>query len=284
MQFSKQEASLFIPDGIDESQALPRATHLGVGAHQDDLEILAFQGILECYRKPGKWFAGVTCTNGSGSARTGDYADCSDEDMMAIRREEQNAAATIGQYAFMAQLFFSSKEIKNGADKSPVDDLECILRATRPEVVYTHNPADKHDTHVAVLTSLLEALRRLPSEMRPEKFLGCEVWRDLDWMLDSDKVGLDVGGRDHLAMSLMGLYDSQIAGGKRYDLATMGRRRAHATYAESHAVDAAEQLTFAMDLMPLLKDDSSDPADYVCAAIHRFEEDVRRRLKIRTMA
>jgi hypothetical protein len=56
--------------------------------------------------------------------------------------------------------------------------------------------------------------------------LGCEVWRDLDWLLDSDKVALDSSAKPELAAALLKVFDSQISGGKRYDLATLGRRAA----------------------------------------------------------
>ncbi|MFP4541109.1 MAG: hypothetical protein ACLFR7_05730, partial [Opitutales bacterium] len=79
----------------------------------------------------------------------------------------------------------------------------------------------------------------LPPEERPERVLGCEVWRGLDWMPDDEKVPLDVSGNLELAQQLNGVFDSQIVGGKRYDLATIGRRRANATFLESHHADAA---------------------------------------------
>jgi len=60
------------------------------------------------------------------------------------------------------------------------------------------------------------------------------VWRDLDWLVDSDKAPFDVSEHENLQAALLGVFDSQIAGGKRYDLASMGRRRANATYFESH--------------------------------------------------
>ena len=56
-------------------------------------------------------------------------------------------------------------------------------------------------------------------------------------MPDARKVVLDLSGRENLLSSLLGVYDSQISGGKRYDLATIGRYRSNATYLESHSVD-----------------------------------------------
>jgi hypothetical protein len=78
MTFQKDTADLFIPDGTGLPDALARTTHLGIGAHQDDLEFMAYQGILECFRNQKKWFSGVVCTNGAGSSRTGPYADSTD--------------------------------------------------------------------------------------------------------------------------------------------------------------------------------------------------------------
>ena len=133
-------------------------------------------------------------------------------------------------------------------------------------MVYTHNLADKHDTHVAVALRTIAAIRELPAEARPKRLYGCEVWRDLDWMIDSDKVVFQLDQHENLAAALLGVFDSQIAGGKRYDLATIGRRRAHATYHQSHGVDTAEMINFGMDLTPLIEDPSLDPGGFVQAA------------------
>ncbi len=73
-----------------------------------------------------------------------------------------------------------------------VEDLAKILRAARPEVVYLHNLADKHDTHIGVALRAMAALRAVRAETRPAKVYGCEVWRDLDWLPDEDKQVLPV--------------------------------------------------------------------------------------------
>ncbi|HEY5039115.1 MAG TPA: PIG-L family deacetylase, partial [bacterium] len=152
------------------------------------------------------------------------------------------------------------------------------LAACRPQVVYTHNFTDKHDTHVAVTLRVMAALRRLPKDQRPKKVIGCEVWRSLDWLCDPDKVVMPVDGHENLADSLMGVFDSQICGGKRYDLATRGRRLANATYFESHAVDKNKALAWGMDMTPLLADDSLDPFDYAKSYIDRFANEVKDRV------
>jgi LmbE family N-acetylglucosaminyl deacetylase len=260
------------------ADALQRITHLGIGAHQDDLEFMAFHGILACHANDQKWFGGVTCTNGAGSSRAGAYEKFSDAQMMAVRRAEQNHAAIVGQYGVMFQLDYPSSAVKSATDPALKNDLKEILAATCPEAVYTHNPADKHDTHLGVVIAALQAMRELPGQQRPKKVIGCEVWRNLDWLPDAAKVVMDVSGHDNLAAALNGIFDSQIAGGKRYDLATLGRRAANATFFESHATDKANQLIFGMDLTPLVVDNSRDIVDYVVSFIKTFEDDVRQKL------
>jgi LmbE family N-acetylglucosaminyl deacetylase len=281
MKLHNSTAAIFVPDGQPVAEALPRITHLGIGAHQDDLEFMAFHGILECFARGDRWFGGVTCTNGSGSSRTGAYANCTDAQMMTIRRQEQNTAAVIGQFGAMLQLDYPSSAIKSATDPALKDDLKQILAATCPEVVYTHNLADKHDTHIGVVIAALQALRELPRDQRPKRVIGCEVWRNLDWLPDAEKVVMDVSGRDNLAAALNGVFDSQIAGGKRYDLATMGRRSANATFFESHASDHANQLIFGMDLTPLVADETQDIGEFVAGFIERFHADVKKKLNQR---
>jgi LmbE family N-acetylglucosaminyl deacetylase len=279
MKFHNPEASLFVPDGSAPEEALRRVTHLGIGAHQDDLEIMAFHGIVTCLEDPGLSFGAVTATNGGGSPRAGVYASYTDADMAALRRREQEKAAVIGDYGILIQLNYTSPAAKDVAGGRLKRDLVRILRAVRPRVVYTHNPADKHDTHVAVGLTALAAIRELSPADRPKTVYGCEVWRDLDWMLDGDKVPLDVGAHESLSMALIGVYDSQVAGGKRYDVATACRRRANATYFQSHETDAFEQLWFAMDLTPLVRDERLDVLDFVLGHVDNFRRDVADRIR-----
>ena len=182
--------------------------------------------------------------------------------------------ARIGGYGAMIQLDHPSSLATNPADTTLRDELFQILRATRPDTVYTHNPADKHATHIGVFASLLQALRQLPAAERPARLIGCEVWRDLDWMPDSEKIRMDVTGHDALAEKLNAVFVSQIAGGKRYDLAVMGRRAANATFHEPREGDASTQILVGMDLSPLLRDDSLDPVEFTRGFIRRFENEV----------
>lgn len=278
MHLTQSTATVFVPDLTPAPEALAKVTHLGVGAHQDDLEFMALHGIMQCFHSRTEHFGGITCTNGAGSSRTGAYREFTDAQMQDVRREEQRQAAIVGRYAVMIQLDHPSSVVKSATDARLRDDLSQILTHCRPGTVYTHNPADKHDTHLGVMVALIEALRALPAEQRPAAVHGCEVWRNLDWMNDAEKVIHNVSGHENIAAALGGIFDSQIAGGKRYDLAVPGRRRANATFFDSHATDDATEIAFAMDLTPLVNDATLDILDWTLAHVERFSADIRVRL------
>jgi LmbE family N-acetylglucosaminyl deacetylase len=278
MELHNSGAEVYVPDGSPANVALSRSTHLCVSAHQDDIEIMAYHGILECFGRPDKGFTGVTVTSGSGSPRDGLYESYTDEEMQVVRRKEQKKAAFIGEYSAHVFLDYPSSAVKDPADTDVVEDLERIIVASKPQVIYTHNLADKHDTHVATALRAIRALRELPRDSRPQHLYGCEVWRNLDWLNDNDKIVFNVEAHENLAMALVGVFDSQVCGGKRYDLATMGRRRANATYLASHGVDESTSLIFGIDLTPLVEDEQLDVGEYVDGFIHRFAKEVSSRI------
>lgn len=278
MKFHNETAEIFIPDNLPEASALSRSTHLAISAHQDDIEIMAASPILECFQQTDKWFSAVVVTDGRGSPRNGIYEKFSDDDMRLVRIKEQKKAAFVGEYASLTLLDYPSAQVKDASFPFVVQDLTTLVQATQPDVIYTHNLADKHDTHVAVVLRVIQAIRALEKSLRPEKLFGCEVWRNLDWMLDSSKVPFDLSLMENMQAALVGVFDSQISGGKRYDLATLARRRANATYFETHGVDFSTGLSFGMDLTPLISDDKLDPAGFISNLINQFQQDVNDRL------
>ncbi len=101
------------------------------------------------------------------------------------------------------------------------------------------------------------------------------------WLADAEKIVMDVSGHDKFAAKLNGVFTSQIAGGKRYDLATLGRRSANATFFDSHTTDAATQVIFGMDLTPLIVNPTKDIVDYMACFIEEFCDDVKSKLSRR---
>jgi LmbE family N-acetylglucosaminyl deacetylase len=279
VNLSRPTAEIFVPDHVAIPKALSRTTHLCIAAHPDDIEIMDPQGILECFDHRAKWFTGVVVTDGSGSPRSGRYAKVSDAAMRNVRRMEQKKAAELGRYSAVVLLDHSSASTKSARQGSVRDDLSEILRRTNPDVVVTHALTDKHDTHVAVALRTIEAIRALPASARPKKLYGSEVWRDLDWMFDDDKVVWDVSDRPELQAALVGVFGSQVRGGKRYDLAVIGRRWANATFHESHKADAAIGLQLGIDLTPLARNVRLNPLAYAERFVEKFRRDVGRRIR-----
>jgi LmbE family N-acetylglucosaminyl deacetylase len=276
MRLTHASARMLVPDGRPLAEAMSGITHVGIGAHPDDLEFMALAPIAACHSRAIPSFLGITCTDGAGSVRN---SDTSPLELAALRAAEQESAARIGRYAAMIQLAHPSSTIQDPATTALADDLTAILSAVKPHAIHTHNPADKHPTHLAVFAAALKAIRSLPAAAQPHTLIGCEVWRDLDWLPDEFKVLMDTSPHEQLAQQLNAVFTSQTSAGKRYDIAVAARRRAHATFHSPHHKDDATSLILGMDLTPLLRDTSLHPADFTCGMIRRFEADVRRQLE-----
>jgi len=279
MKFKNKTAGIFIPDNKSESEAFERTTHMSIAAHPDDIEIMAYDGIVKCFNQKDKWFFGVVVTDGAGSARTGVYKDYSNEEMIKIRRKEQEKAAILGDYSAVAMLDYPSKETKDKDNETIVKEIKNLILEANPEVIYTHNLADKHDTHIGVVVKTIKAIRMIEPNKRPKKLYGCEVWRNLDWLMENDKILFDTSAHPNLASALVEIFDSQIVGGKRYDLGAIGRRKANATYTESHSIDEAEQMIYGMDLTPLIENDDLDILEFATDFVKRLQNDVFNRVQ-----
>src|SRR5512138_3448024 len=127
MKFQLDTAEIYVPDNIPEQQALARTTHLCFAAHQDDIEIMAAQPIIECFQQDDKWFTGVVVTDGRGSPRDSLYKEYTDEEMRLVRFKEQRKAAVVGEYAAQIMLDIPSKAIKDSSQHGTVDDVLAIL-------------------------------------------------------------------------------------------------------------------------------------------------------------
>ena len=276
LTLKKPQAQIFFP--VTSNGNLSDTTHLCIAAHQDDIELMAAGAILECFGKKDKAFTGVVVTDGAGSPRNGVYAGCLDEDMKKLRANEQNLAASIGRYNAQLQLGYTSSEVKDKSNNGLVSELEEIIRLTRPDFVFTHNPADKHDTHCAVFLKTLLALRKIPAGLRPKAVYAMEGWRSLDWLCNEDKILFDTSDNEFTQSALVGVYHSQIAGGKRYDLAGMGRKLANATYFAGHCSDNFSSVEYGLDITGLVNDETLSPVDFIDRYIDKFRDDVNERL------
>ena len=225
---------------------------LCICAHQDDCEIMAIDGVLRGFYSKKHSFSLIETTDGGGSARTGKFKDYTDEEMKQVRIKEQQKASEIGKYHSLYLLNYSSREVKDKNNTQIEEDYINIIKELKPQVIYTHSLLDKHPTHVGVTLHVIKALRSLPKEEQPKVLYGCEVWRGLDWISDDKKIGFDVSRNEKLQKKLLDVFESQIAGGKAYTKASIGRRYQNATYYQSHSVDSYKMISYAIDMKPLL--------------------------------
>ena len=123
MKLARKTAEVFVPDAKPVKQAIARTTHMCIAAHHDDIEIMAPHAILECFGRKDRWFTGVVATNGAGSPRAGIYAQYSDAQMRAVRREEQKRAAVIGEFGALLLLDHPSAALKRAGRSDVRADL-----------------------------------------------------------------------------------------------------------------------------------------------------------------
>ena len=278
MTFERGGVDIFVPDGVPRGKAMSRTTHLAIGAHPDDIEMLAYHGIEECFGERDKWFTGVTITTGAGAPRAGMYAKLDDVELARLRKAEQRKAAEAGRYACQIQLGYASRDVVGGINGALVGDLAEILRSTRPETVYLHSPFDRHQTHISVLVHSVEAIRSLPKKAKPANVYGCEGWGGLDWLPEKYLVHLPSGKRAGLGVKLLKVYKSQIEG-KDYVQAAEGRRRMNATFRSPREVDGRGGVTLAVDLAPLFSIKGLPLSEYIADIIDAFDVEAKGRLE-----
>ena len=252
-----------------------KVKYLCICAHQDDNEIMAMDGVLKGYYSRKYSFALVVTADGGGSARTGEFKDYTDEMMKAVRIKEQEEASEIGRYHSLYLLGYTSKEIKDRNDDRITNEYIQIIKELKPEVIYTHSVLDKHPTHIGVALKVIKAVRSLSKEEQPKLFYGCEVWRGLDWISDDRKIGFDVSRNEKLQKKILDVFKSQIAGGKAYTKASIGRRYANATYFQSHSVDSYKMINYGIDLRPLIKNPDLSIKEFAFS----FVDDLRKEIE-----
>lgn len=257
------------------ANALAHTTHMAVGAHPDDVEILGFHGIETAYSTPNKSFVAVVSTSGGGSVRSGKFAHFTNAQMAKARQEEQCKAAKLGKYGAAVLMGFESNHLKGAHKDMATQSFYQLFKQAKPEILYLHTPTDSHDTHVATFMRCLEALRMLKPEERPKHVYGCEVWKNLDWLPDKHKHFLPVK-QPELARSLLSFYESQIIGQQKpYHEHTIARWQSNATYgSDSHEVGNLGPCILALDLMPLVKNPHLSVTEFVSRLLKEAKQEM----------
>lgn len=261
-----------VSDSVAADVHLAQVSHMAIGAHPDDLEIIGIQGIHQSIGSSNQFFGGVVVTNGAGSTRGSEYKNLSDSEFAAERSAEQLAAAEFGGYEVLVELRRNSSELLDGLNSAIVDRLVALIDTLRPDTLYIHNPFDRHATHAALSMHCLQALREVSDP--PETVYGVEVWRNLDWVSTEYRVTLDVSACLDLQASLLSLFKSQVSENKRYDVALVDRSRSHATLLDERSVDQLNAGLLAVDLSHLVGPDAESSMEYIAEVLDRFSLDV----------
>lgn len=268
-----------LPNGSDSitahgslTEAASATRFLAIMAHQDDVEISALHGILHGRTSTPTCFSAVICSASSYSPSP-QFQTLPTAEILATRRREQREAALLGGYRYCVQLPFPSGDLKGSPPELLVTTLATLIAASPGATVYTHNPFDRHPTHLTVCAAVLAACRRLGVASRPRQVLGCEGWRNLDWLPSDLKVRLPIVDPDRLGEQLVNLFRSQVTNGKRYAEAAVGRRVSQATFDEATESDAANEVTLAVDLTHLIA--SAEPLTCWCEQVlSRFRAEI----------
>ena len=161
LTLSMHEYRPLIPDQISAPEAQARTSTSALARTKTTWNLWPFMVLLPAMVKMARGSVGSPAQMAAVALAPGAFAGKTDAEMQTIRANEQRRAAEIGQYSYVGQLGFTSAAIKDPATRGKlVDQLEQHLIYTQPEVLYTHNPADKHATHVAVFHAVVEALLR----------------------------------------------------------------------------------------------------------------------------
>ena len=170
MELFNKNAEIYVPDGVINEKALRRTTHMAIGAHQDDIEIMAYDGILKCLWPKRPLVFCRDCNKWRKEAAV--MANISIQAIPKCRQFEPKNKKKRQIMVNMVALFFlnySSSDIKNPKNRNFIEDIKQLIIMAKPEVIYTHNLADKHDTHVSTAVKVIQALRELDKSLLPEK-------------------------------------------------------------------------------------------------------------------
>ena len=139
MKFHLHTAEVYVPDNILWKQLFPAQHTYVLPLTRMISRSWPHSRSWSVFSKRINGSTGVVVTDGRGSPRDDLYKDYTDEEMRLVRFKEQRKAAVVGEFAAQVMLDFPSKIVKDASRPEPVEDIMAILRATKPQIVYTHN-------------------------------------------------------------------------------------------------------------------------------------------------
>ncbi len=227
---------------------------LAISAHQDDIEIMAMDGILRAYGSKKYAFYAAVVGDGANCLKAGKYSEVSDKEMIEARNQEQLRASQIGEYSKLYFLKHAHSEIEQEENESIIKELQKLILEVKPEIVYTHNIFDKNPHHVKITQLVIDAINGLNIDDRPRLLYGCEIFRSLDWLPDKYKITFDLSDNKELQQRLVNVYDTRVEQSRNYTKAVMGRKLANAAFVSSNcATDEDKMYWYGINLTPVIQ-------------------------------
>lgn len=262
------------PAGSNIQSALAKANSIAVVAHADDALIMlpdqatavgGTSGLIE-----------ILVTDGAGSVLP---PGCrTQSELVALREHEEIRVAQRAGFGGVIFLRASSATVRDTGERRVTQSIAAILACTHPEILVTHNPFDRHPTHLAVLARVLDAICRVPRRAWPLRLLGGEVWGGLDFLPAEIVQAHDISAQIETIGELMRLYETQNIN-QHYDLGAVGRYLSHATFHSSHARNEAVAMALTIDMTALLGRPASSLPDFVVRWFDRARNDQLTRLQ-----
>ncbi len=262
-------------------RALKNATDVAVGAHQDDVEIMAGPQLLKTAADPKRQWLSIIMTDGAASKSI--LNECSTEltpkQLTDMRQREQREAAQMAG-APVIQMKYPSAVVNGHMGEGKKREAGYALGtlfAAMPDVenVFGHNPLDKHPTHIAVFAAQTAALRAAKPE-KLKKVVGMEVWGGLTGLPEKMLEIFVVDQQEDLGRleKIIQLFQSQILGqGRNYAAGTVDRMIGHAAYVSSpHLNNPPPGMVIGVDVSEFTRGTSNDMAGLVDDILKRAQD------------
>lgn len=169
-----------------------------------DIERLGADGIIDSLYNPNKSFVGVITMAPSNIKNGGLYSLYNPEDMISIRLTEQQKAANIGSYNSTYILNHKNSD----EDEEIIDDYVNLIKAYKPETIYTYSPFEENESKVRILKLVITAISSIVDDYHPNLVLGVSLDNNITFVSNDKLVKLGINKKIDFVNSMLSVYDS----------------------------------------------------------------------------
>lgn len=169
-----------------------------------DIERLGSDGIIDSLYNPNKSFVGVVTMAPTNIKNGGLYSLYNPEDMISVRLTEQQKAANLGSYNSTYILNHKNTD----EDEDIIDDYVNLIKAYKPETIYTYSPFEKDLNKVRILKLVITAISRIVDNYHPNLVLGVSLDNNINFISNEKLVKLGINKKLNFVNSILSVYDS----------------------------------------------------------------------------